>query len=83
MKNLNVDLAKNVQLESAHAIVLDTIDCAAQINKINQDANYLLNLLMAWIRGEKWAVDLLKKHEEAGTKIKFQDPIGLALQAMR
>jgi len=82
MKNLNVDLAKNVQLESAHAIVLNTIDCAASINQINQDATYLLNLLMAWIRGEGWAIKLLKKHEEAGTKIKFQDPKILAVKLM-
>ena len=82
MKNLNVDIAKNVQLESAAAIVLDNIDCAAQINKINQDANYLLNLLMSWIRGERWAIDLLKKHEESGKRIKFQDPKILEVKLM-
>jgi hypothetical protein len=83
LKDLNLNVAKSIQMEHAHAVVLDSIDSVQQIYKLNMDSNYLLDLLMAWIRGEEWAVSLLKKHRKSGEKMKFEDPKALALKVMR
>ncbi len=83
IKDLNLTVAKATQMEHAHAVVLDSLDCVGQLHKLNMDSNYLLNLLMAWIRGEEWAVSLLKKHRELGEKMKFEDPKALALKVMQ
>jgi hypothetical protein len=81
IKNLNVSVAKATQMEHAHAVVLDTLDCVGQLHKLNMDSNYLLDLLMAWVRGEERAVELLKSHQKLGAK--FEDPKALALKVMQ
>ena len=81
IKNLNISVVRSTQLEHAHAVVLDTLDCVGQLHKLNMDSNYLLDLLMAWVRGEEHAVALLKSHHKLGAK--FEDPKALALKVMR
>jgi hypothetical protein len=83
MKSLNLDVAKCAQIESASVILSDCLDTVGQLFKINEHSCFLLDLLMGWIKGEDWAVELLKKHDKFGTKIKFHDPKVLALQTMR
>jgi len=81
IKNLNISVARSTQMEHAHAVVLDTLDCVGQLHKLNLDSNFLLDLLMAWVRGEQHAVELLKSHHKLGAK--FEDPKALALKVMR
>jgi len=61
-KNLNVSVVKNVALENAHRVVDKNLNAVDQLNKINQQANTLLDELefkpelklkiMAEIRGQ-------------------------------
>ena len=67
------------------------IDAIDQLQKINDYANELLDLLMRWNRGESEALQALESQvkkfrigdEEIGIKeVKIKDPRQLALQAM-
>ena len=66
---------------------LDTID---QLQKINNDANEILDLLMRWGRGDDEALQILEsqkkvrvgKNEEPVIEYKLKDPRELALKAM-
>jgi len=56
-----VAVVKNVALESAHRVVdkhLNTID---QLQKINEYANEILDLLMRWSRGDEEALHAFKR----------------------
>ena len=52
LKALNVSVAKNVTLHHAGEIVKKEINAAEQLLKINQNANELLDLLMACMNGD-------------------------------
>ena len=52
LKALNVSVAKNVTLHHAGEIVKKEINVAEQLLKINQNANELLDLLMACMNGD-------------------------------
>jgi hypothetical protein len=91
-KGLNVAVVKNVVLESAHKVVAEHLDTIGQLQKINQNANELLDLLMRWNRGDSEALQILesqvrkvkvKGSEEEVTEYKFKDPRELALKAMQ
>ena len=91
-KGLNVAVVKNVVLESAHKVVAEHLDTIGQLQKINQNANELLDLLMRWNRGDSEALQILesqvrkvkvKGSEEDVTEYKFKDPRELALKAMQ
>jgi hypothetical protein len=85
-KDLNLNMAKSVQLENAHACVLDCLDVIGQLSQLNNDSNYLLDLLMSAIRCEQDATAVLKKHQELGaigTKMRFEDPKSLVLKVMK
>lgn len=69
---------------------LDAID---QLQKINDNANEILDLLMRWNRGDKLALQILESNvkrvkfgkdgEELDVKeVKFKDPRELAIKAM-
>lgn len=69
------------------------LDAVAQLQKINEDANELLDLCMAWGRGDDAALQILESQrttrklrigdeEIDATKFKFKDPRELALKAM-
>ena len=91
-KGLNVAVVKNVALESAHKVVEKHLDTLSQLQKINTDANELLDLLMRWNRGDEGALQILESQvrkvkvrgsEEEVTEYKFKDPRELALKAMQ
>jgi hypothetical protein len=89
-KSLDFAIAKVNQLETAHACVMESLDCVRQLFRLNEDSNYLLDLLMSWIRGEEHAVELLQKHHNLGAVgikgangLKFEDPKALALKVMK
>jgi hypothetical protein len=91
-KNLNIAVVKSVALESAHKVVDKHLDTVAQLQKINADANEILDLLMRWNRGDDEALQILEsqvrkirvgKKEKTLSEYKFKDPRELALAAMR
>jgi len=90
-KKLKISVVKNVALENAHKVVQKNIDAVQQLQKINQDANELLDLLMRWNRGDEEALQVLEsqvrkvrvgKTEQFVEEFKFKDPRELALKAM-
>ena len=92
-KELNVSVVKSVALESAHRVVDKSLDSVAQLQKINEDANELLDVLMRWNRGEDEALQILEtqvrkvrigkgENSEIVKQYKFKDPRELALKAM-
>ena len=91
-KGLSVAVVKNVALESAHKVVDRHLDTLSQLQKINSDANELLDLLMRWNRGDNEALQVLESQvrkvkvrgsEEEITEYRFKDPRELALKAMQ
>jgi hypothetical protein len=88
---LSIAVVKNVCLESAHKVVEKHLDTIGQLQKINRDANELLDVLMRWNRGEPEALQILesqvrkvkvKGSEEEILEYRFKDPRELALKAM-
>lgn len=91
LKELNINVVKNVALETAHKVVDKHLNTLEQLQKINSNANELLDLLMRWNRGDSDALQILesqvrkvkvKGSEEEVTECKFKDPRELALKAM-
>jgi predicted transcriptional regulator len=92
-KELNISVVKNVALENGHRVVEKTLNTVAQLQKINTCANDLLDLLMAWGRGDNTALQILesqvkkvkrgsKKDAEEVLEYRLKDPRELALKAM-
>jgi len=81
-----------VIVKKVEDVVDRKIDAMAQLSKINEYANELLDLLMRWNRGDNEALQILEgqvkrvrvgEGEELEVKeIKFKDPRELALKAM-
>jgi hypothetical protein len=91
LKALNVAITRNVTLHHAGEIVEKKLDAIEQLQKINEYANELLDLLMRWNRGDEGALQILESQvrkvklrgqEEEITEYKFKDPRELALKAM-
>jgi predicted transcriptional regulator len=93
-KELNIAVVKNIALESASRVVDRNLDAVAQLQKINDYANEMLDLLMRWNRGDEEALQVLEsqvstkkirvgKTEEFIKEFKFKDPRELALRAMQ
>ena len=83
----------NSARKSAGKIIENTINAAEQLLKINKNANELLDLVMAWQRGDDVALQIMEsqvqmKKVRVGKEIelikeyKFRDPRELALKAM-
>ena len=92
LKELNVAINRNVAIRAAHKIVDREINALDQLQKINRDANELLDLLMRWNRGEDAALQVLESQvrkikvrgqEEEIAEYRFKDPRELALKAMQ
>jgi AcrR family transcriptional regulator len=92
LKVLNIAINRNVTIRSARKIVDREINALDQLQKINRDANELLDLLMRWNRGEDYALQVLESQvrkikvrgqKEEITAYKFKDPHELALKAMQ
>lgn len=92
-KELNINVVKNVALENAHRVVDKSLNAVDQLQKINQNANELLDLVMRWQRGDDEALQILEsqvKKVKVGKgedvewvkEYKFKDPRDLALKAM-
>ena len=91
-KELNINVVKNVALETAHRVVDKNLDAIVQLQKINENANELLDLLMQWNRGDEAALQVLEsqvrkvrvgKEEKFVEEFRFKDPRELALRAMQ
>jgi predicted transcriptional regulator len=87
-KTTKVIVAKKIE-----QVVDRKLDAVEQLQKINEDANELLDLLMRWNRGEDEALQVLESQvnlkkvrvngeEEFVKEYKFKDPRELALKAM-
>jgi predicted transcriptional regulator len=87
-KTTKVVIAKKVG-----QVVDQRLDAIQQLEKINQHANELLDLCMAWQRGDDVALQLLESQRKTKTirigdeeieisDFKFKDPRELALKAM-
>jgi DNA-binding CsgD family transcriptional regulator len=92
LKALNIAINRNVTIRAAHKIVEREINALDQLQKINRDANELLDLLMRWNRGEDRALQVLEsqvrkikvpRQEGEISEYKFKDPRELALKAMQ
>jgi len=90
-RKLKISVVKNVALENAHKVVGKNLDAVEQLQKINQNANELLDLLMRWNRGDEEALQVLEnqvrkvrvgKTEKYVEEFKFKDPRELAIKAM-
>ncbi len=89
-KELNVNVVKNVAMENAHRVVDKNLNAVDQLQKINENANEILDLLMRWQRGDDEALQILEsqkkvrigKDEEPVVEYKLKDPRELALKAM-
>ena len=92
-KELNINVVKNVALETAHKVVGKNLDAITQLQKINEYANEMLDLLMRWNRGDNDALQILESQvrkvrvgagedAEVVKEYKFKDPRELALKAM-
>ncbi len=91
LKALNVAITKDVTLHHAGEIVEKKLDAIGQLQKINEYANELLDLLMRWNKGDEEALQILESQvrkvkvrgqEEEITEYRFKDPRELALKAM-
>ena len=94
LKALRVAVSKDITLRSAPEIVEKNINAVEQLQKINDYANELLDLLMRWNRGDQEALQVLESQvatkkvrvgdqEEFIREFKFKDPRELALKAMQ
>ena len=92
LKTLNIAISRDVAIRAAHKIVDREINTLDQLQKINRDANELLDLLMRWNRGEDEALRVLESQvrkikvrgrEEEIIGFRSKDPHELALKAMR
>jgi hypothetical protein len=92
-KSIDVAVVKNVALESAPAVVEKNLDVIEQLQGINEHANWLLDHVMSWIKGDDAAIQILEKSVKkvnVGTReepqyvdeFKFKDPHEIALKAM-
>ena len=92
-KELRLNVVKNVALENAHRVVDKNLNAVDQLQKINGHANWLLDLLMDWQKGDGKALQILESQvstkkvrvggqEELVREFKFKDPRELALKAM-
>lgn len=91
-KELNINVVKAVALERAHQVIDHHLDTIGQLQRINSDANELLDLLMRWNRGDEGALQILegqvrkvrvRGEEKEVEEFRFKDPRELALKAMQ
>jgi predicted transcriptional regulator len=93
LQELRGRTTKVVVAKKIEQVVDRKIDAMDQLQKINDDANEILDLLMAWNRGDETALQVLESQvttkkvrvgdqEEFIKEFKFKDPRELALKAM-
>jgi predicted transcriptional regulator len=93
LKELRGHTTKAVICKKVEKVIDRKIDTMEQLSKINEYANEILDLLMAWNRGDETALQVLESQvttkkvrvgdkEEFVREYKFKDPRDLALKAM-
>jgi len=91
LQELRGKTTRVVAAKKMEQVVDQRLDAVAQLQKINTDANEILDLLMRWNRGEDDALQVLESQvryvrvsgeEEPVKDFKFKDPRELALKAM-
>ena len=93
LKEMRGQTTKVVVSKKVEQVVDRKIDAIQQLQKINEYANEILDLLMAWNRGDETALQVLESQvttkkvrvgdqEEFVREFKFKDPRELALKAM-
>jgi hypothetical protein len=91
IKVLHGSVSRSINLSRAEKVLNRQLNSVDQLQKINDNANELLDLLMRWNRGDKEALQILegqvrkvrvKGSEEEIIEYKFKDPRELALKAM-
>ena len=93
LKELRGHTTKAVICKKVEKVIDRKIDTMRQLTKINEYANEILDLLMAWNRGDGTALQVLESQvttkkvrvgdkEEFVREYKFKDPRDLALKAM-
>ncbi len=92
LKALNIAINRNRAIRAAHKIVDGDINVVDESQKINRDANELLDLFMRWTRGDGEALPALESQvrkikvggrEEEISDYRGKDPRELALDAMQ
>ena len=81
---------KVIATKKIEQVVDQRLDAVEQLQKINDNANEILDLLMRWGRGDDEALQILEsqkkvrvgKDEEEVIEYKLKDPRALALKAM-
>ncbi len=88
-QELDIHITKSVQMAHANEIVAETLDTIGQLHKINENANYLLDLCMLWAQGDKEALKKIRQQHKEGavglkgvTGLSFKDPKELAVKIM-
>lgn len=93
LRELRRHTTKVVAARKIEEVVDRKIDAIAQLGKINDHANWLLDHVIAWARGDEEAIQVLEKSSrtvnvgtrdepEYVTEYKFKDPHEIALKAM-
>jgi predicted transcriptional regulator len=93
LKEIRGQTTKVVVSKKVEQVVDRKIDAIQQLQKINEYANEILDLLMAWNRGDETALQVLESQvstkkvrvgdqEMEVREFKFKDPRDLALKAM-
>ena len=93
LKELRGHTTKAVICKKIEKVIDRKIDTMDQLSKINEYANEILDLLMAWNRGDETALQVLESQvttkkvrvgdqKEFVKEFKFKDPRDLALKAM-
>ncbi len=91
VKGLHISVVRNIAMENAQTIVKKKINTLDQLQKINDHANELLDLLMRWNKGDAEALQILESQvrkvkikgtEEEISSYNFKDPRELALRCM-
>jgi len=93
LQEIRGQTTKAVVIKKVDQCVDQKLDAVSQLQKINDHANEMLDLCMAWGRGEDTALQILESQrttrkvrigdeEIAVDEFKFKDPRELALKAM-
>lgn len=93
LKELRGKTTRVVVAKKVEKVVDQKLDAMAQLQAINQHANWLLEHVMAWVKGDETAIQVLEKNArlvnvgtkdapEWGTEYRFKDPHEIALKAM-
>lgn len=92
-KELKNSVTKVATMEAAHTVVERELDIAGQLFGVNENAQELLSLCMAWARGDDVAIQVMESQvrkvrvgrgedTEEVSEYKFKDPREIALKAM-